>query len=291
MKLTDSSTKQTQFTSRISNMPEQIFFQSSLPRVGSTLFQNIMNQDPRFYASSTSGLLELIYAARHNYTESPEFKAQDPETMKRAFLGFCRSGVLGYYNAITEKQYVIDKSRGHFAHYGFIDSFYPDPKIICLVRNLPDIIASMEKIFRNNQHKSSSLVNHATMQGTSTPKRVDIWFTTPPIGLAIERLAEAIRQGIDKKILFIKYESLCLHPEMEMARVYDYLKIPAYQHNFDNIPQTTMEDDEVFGFSGLHTIRNSLDMRPSDAREVLGRDVYDWIMNNYKWYNDYFGYK
>jgi hypothetical protein len=32
-------------------------------------------------------------------------------------------------------------------------------------------------------------------------------------------------------------------------------------------------------------------MKPSDAKTVLGKDVYDWIMKQYKWYNDYFGYK
>ncbi len=164
---------------------DKIFFQSSLPRSGSTVFQNILNMDQRFYASSTSGMLELIYAARHNYTESPEFKAQDAETMKKAFFGFCLEGIKGYYNAITDKQYIVDKSRGHFAHYGFIDSFYPNPKMICMVRALPDIIASMEKMHRKNPHKSSPIVNHATMQGTSTPKRVDIWMNNPPIGLAV----------------------------------------------------------------------------------------------------------
>lgn len=250
-----------------------------------------MSQDDRFYTSPTSGMLELIYAARHNYTESPEFKAQDPELMKKAFLGFCKQGVLGYYDAITDKKYVIDKSRGHFAHYGFIDSFLPNPKIICLVRSLPDIVASMEKMFRQNPHKSNPIVNHANMQGTSTPKRVDIWFNSPPIGLAVERLAEAIRQGVDRKMLFIKYESLCLHPEMEMKRVYDYLEIPPFQHDFNSIPQTTKEDDEIYGLSGLHTIRPSLEMKPSDSREVLGADIYDWIMNQYRWYNEYFGYK
>ncbi len=272
-------------------MPEKIFFQSSLPRVGSTVFQNILNKDERFYASSTSGLLELIYAARINYTESPEFKAQDAETMKRAFLGFCREGVFGYYDAITDKPYVIDKSRGHFSHYGFIDSFYPNPKIICLVRSLPDIIASMEKMHRDNAHKSNPIVNHSTMQGTNTPKRVDIWFNSPPVGLAIERLGEAIRQGIDKKMLFVKYENLCLYPEQEMKRVYEYLEIEPYEHDFSFIPQTTKEDDEIYGFSGLHTIRPALEMKPSDAKQVLGKDVHDWIMNQYKWYNDYFGYK
>lgn len=272
-------------------MIEKIFFQSSLPRSGSTVFQNIMNQDPRFHASPTSGLLELIFAARHNYTESPEFKAQDAETMKRAFYGFCREGIHGYYNSITDKPFIVDKSRGHFAHYDFINGFYPNPKMICMVRSLPDIIASMEKKFRQNQHQSNPIVNHATMQGTTTPKRVDIWFSTPPVGMAIERLGEAIRQGIDKKMLFIKYESLCLYPEQEMKRVYDYLELEPFQHDFSNIEQTTKEDDAVYGYVGLHDIRPQLEMKPSDAKHVLGVDVYNWIMSTYKWYNEYFGYK
>ena len=250
-----------------------------------------MNMDPRFYASSTSGLLELLYAARQNYTESPEFKAQDTEMMKKAFCGFCKEGIFGYYNGITDKQYVIDKSRGHFIHYDFIDSFYPKPKIICLVRSLPDIIASMEKIHRSTPHKASPMVNHAAMQGTNTAKRVDLWLAGAPIGLAIERLREAMLQGIDKHLLFVKYESLCLYPEQEMKRVYEYLEIEPYEHHFTNIPQTTKEDDEVYGISGLHTIRPALGMKPSDAKQVLGKDVYNWIINNFKWYNDYFGYK
>ena len=269
---------------------DKIFFQSSLPRVGSTVFQNIISQDPRFYASPTSGLLELIFAARHNYTESPEFKAQDAETMKKAFFGFCLEGIKGYYNAITDKQFILDKSRGHFAHYGFIDSFYPNPKMICMVRSLPDIVASMEKMFRSNPHKSNPIVNHGNMQGTSTPKRADIWLQTPPIGLAIERLAEAIRQGIDKKMLFIRYEDLCLYPEQQMKRVYNYLEIPEFQHDFNNIPQTTKEDDEVYGTFVDHDIRKKLEPVRSKAKELLGKDVTEWIYTNYEWFFKQFRY-
>ena len=228
-------------------------------------------------SSPTSGLLELIFAARHNYTESPEFKAQDAELMKKAFFGFCREGIHGYYNAITDKPFILDKSRGHFTHYGFIDSFYPNPKMICLVRNLTDIIASMEKKFRETPYMSNPIVNHATMQGTTTPKRVDMWFNSPPIGMAVERLSEAIRQGIDKKMLFIKYESLCLYPETEMKRVYEYLEIPHLEHDFSHIEQTTKEDDAVYGYPGLHDIRSKLEMMPSDAKAILGKDVCDWI--------------
>jgi len=126
----------------------KIFFQSSLPRSGSTLLQNIMGQNPDFYVTPTSGVLELLYAARGNYSSSPEFKAQDQEDMKEGFISFCRGGLEGFYKGITDKKYVIDKSRGWGIHYGFLNSFYPDPKIVCMIRDPRAIMSSMEKNFR-----------------------------------------------------------------------------------------------------------------------------------------------
>ena len=79
----------------------KIFYQSSMPRAGSTLLQNILAQNPDFYVTPTSGLLELIFGARLNYTNSPEFKAQDSASMKKAFLAFSRAGMEAYFKART----------------------------------------------------------------------------------------------------------------------------------------------------------------------------------------------
>src|ERR1700761_6660578 len=94
----------------------KIFFQSSMPRAGSTLLQNILAQNPEIYTTPTSGALELVYGARLNYTEMPEFKAQDAKQMKKAFLAFSRCGLEGYYRALTDCPYVVDKSRGWGIH-------------------------------------------------------------------------------------------------------------------------------------------------------------------------------
>lgn len=269
-------------------MPDKVFFQCSLPRVGSTMFQNLMNQNPKMYASANNGLLDLLAAANQNYINGLEFKAQDPELMKKAFMGFCSGSIHGFYNGITDKQFALDKSRGHFGHYSLINSYYPDPKIICFVRNMPDIFASLEKMFRKNQHKYNRIVNNLAMQGITTPQRVDIW------GRAfienIERFANEVENGLDKKMLFIKYESFCRYPEKEMRRVYKFLDTSYFLHDFKHIEQTIQENEEVYEYTGLLKIRDRLEMKPSDAQEVLGKDVYDWIMTRYKWYNDYFGY-
>lgn len=270
---------------------EQIFYQSSLPRSGSTLLQNILAQNPDIYATPTSGVLELIFGARNNYTTSPEFIAQDSELMKKGFQAFCKEGTEAFYNAITDKKYIIDKSRGWGIHYDFLKFIIgKEPKIICMVRDLRDVFASMENNFRKHPDKQSSILDWSKGQGTTVPKRIDIWAQSPPVGLAIERLSEIFRMGYSHKILFVRFEDLCLYPDVEMRRIYDYLEIPFYSHDFDNIQQVTKEDDEVYGAFGDHVIRTKLEPIKSRARELLGKEVSDWIYNNYKWFFDQFRY-
>lgn len=271
-------------------MVDKIFFQSSLPRSGSTLLQNIMGQNPDFYVTPTSGVLELVYAARANYTNSPEFKAQDSSLMKQGFTAFCRGGIESYFNSITDKRYVIDKSRGWGIHYEFLNSFYPNPKVICMIRDPRSIYSSMEKNFRKNQHMDSGIVDHSQMMGTTTEKRIDIWTQSQPVGLALERLYQIIKEGINKKMLFVKFEDLCRQPDIEMRRIYSYLDIPYYQHDFNGITQITKEDDSVYGIYGDHTIKNKLEIQKNDYREILGINASDWIRNNFKWFYDEFKY-
>ena len=96
--------------------------------------------------------------------------------------------------------------------------------------------------------------------------------------------------GIDSKMLFVKFEDLCLYPDSQMIRIYEYLGIPYYKHDFDNVEQVTKEDDEVYGAFGDHTIRTKVEPVASKAKQLLGKDVTDWVYNTYKWYFDKFRY-
>ena len=87
-----------------------IFYNSSLPRSGSTLIQNIIAQNPDFYTTPTSGLVDLVMASKHNYNSSQSFIAQDQKQMENAFLTYCKAGMQGYFEGLTDKPYVVDKS-------------------------------------------------------------------------------------------------------------------------------------------------------------------------------------
>ena len=135
--------------------------------------------------------------------------------------------------------------------------------------------------------------NDSTGTGTTIHKRVDEWMhPTNTIGRALERIFEMVRLGYDNKVLFIRYEDLCLYPEIEIKKVYEYLEIPNFQHNFDNIEQVTKEDDSVYGLTNdLHTIKPKLELPNPDYNDILGKDICAWLHNTYKWYFDKFQYK
>ena len=174
-------------------MIEKIFYQSSLPRSGSTLLQNILAQNPDIYATPTSGMMELMYGARANYTNSPEFLSQDAELMKKGFLAFCKAGMEAWCSAVTDKKYYIDKGRSWGVHYDWLKMIKDDkPKIIIMVRDLRDVFASMEKNFRKNPDKLNPMTNWENLINTSIPKRIDSWANGIPVGLAVERIKEII---------------------------------------------------------------------------------------------------
>jgi sulfotransferase len=272
----------------------KIFFNSSMPRSGSTLMQNILGNNPSFYATPTSGLLDMINASKKVYSVAPAFKAQDSFEMKKAFLTYCRYALQGYFEGITDKPYVIDKSRGWAKSRRFLDSFYPNPKIICMVRDLRDIVASMEKNFRKHPDIwDKSLENNDKPLFLSVSERVTTWMHPKggrPVGTTLVQLREVIHQKQDKYIHFVKLEDLLEKPDEIMKGVYDYLEVPYFQHDFNNIEQVTHEDDKFHGIYGDHKIKPKIEPIESNAEEILGKNIYNQLLEKNKWYFDYFKY-
>jgi sulfotransferase len=263
-----------------------------MPRSMSTLLQCILNQNPEVAATPTDPVLEYLYGARMNYTNTPEVKAIDQDLALKAWRGFCWGGLEGYANAYSNKSNLCIKTRGGTIHYKWFESFMPyKPKMICMVRNLKSIFSSMEKLYRKNQEHHQPIQNHSDMKGTNTAKRIDTWVSSPPVGMALERLQQTFLEGINNEVLYIRAEDLTSYPDREMNKIYQYLGLNSYKHNFDNVEQTIKEDDSVYGLtSDLHTIRKEVKPMTPDYEIILGKQVCDWIDSSFAWYQQGFGY-
>lgn len=275
-------------------METTIFYQAGLPRTGSTLLQNIMGQNPLIYVTPTSPVNDLIRAAKEMYNISPEGKAIGAENWKEGFLGFCRGGIKGYFKEFTNKPYIIDKSRFWVPEYNLLNKIYPNPKIIVTVRDLRAILASNEKNFRKNPEFIDPLIGggvDAVETGIRTNQRVEIWVNTHPLKYFLDSLFQSIHEKTYKNFLFVRYEDLCINPEEEIKRIYNYLEIPYYKHNFDNIPQITHEDDSCYPIYANHIIKNQLHKPPSDYEEILEKGTCNWVYDQFKGYFDFFEYE
>lgn len=273
-------------------MVEKIFFQCSLPRSGSTLLQNLLAQNPDFYATPTSGLIEIFLNARNVYSNNIEFKAQDISVVEPAFKALCKEGMFAYFNAITDKKYVIDKSRGWSVTYDFLNWYYPNPKIIIMVRDLRAIVASMEKKWRQHQNIDAGLQNWNELKNTTVDKRIDHFLLqAPPLAVSIDVLYDTILRKLSKKCLFIKFENFTSNPQREMERVYEYLELPFYQHDFNNVEQKTFEDDRMHLPFGDHNIQRVIKPVSNDYLDVLGKHNCDNIYNKFAWFYKAFNYE
>jgi len=272
-------------------MVKKIFYNSSLPRAGSTLIQNILSQNPQIHSTPTSGIYEMLAQTRRHYTDGLEFKAQSQKEMEKGYKGFLKGGIYGFYNSITDRPYVMEKCRGWGSEFNFINEFDPNPKVICMIRDIRDIYASLEKKYRSNPLIETNIANWGNLTGTTTDKRVDVWSANPPIGPAVDRLYQILLEGLSDKILFVKFEDLCEDPKTQLERIYDYLELKEYKHDFNNIPQYTKEDDKWYGIFGDHIIRKKLKPQKSTAKQVLGENTCKRIEQHYQWFFNDFGYE
>lgn len=272
-------------------MVTKVFYNSSMPRAGSTIIQNILAQNPLIHSTPTSGLFSLMTGCRSYFTEGQEFKAQDRTEMENGFRGFLKGGIYGFYNNITDMPYVIDKCRGWGIEYDFINEYDKSPKIFCMVRDLRSIFSSLEKKYRRNPLHDHHIANFQTLAGTTTDKRMIHWANNVPTGPALDFLYQIINNGNHQHILFIRFEDLVDNPPQELAKIYNFFELPYYAHDFNNISQYTNENDNIYGVFGDHKIKNKLSPVKEDYIEVLGLNSCNFLTENFKWYFDAFNYK
>ena len=261
-----------------------------MPWSGSELLQCLLAQHPEVYASSTSPLLEYHFAARSNFT-LPEVKSQNPAVMEAAFLSMCEGMAQTYYKPITDLPYVVDKNRGWSHYYEWIDQWNPNPKILCMVRDLRDVLAHPERVFRKNRHSPETPENLQQLQNLTLEDRLQHWAGGFPLGISTQRLRDNFTRNVAQHLFFIRYEDLCTDPEGTMNQVWDYLGLQAPTHDFNNIEKTVQEDSSHFGVFGDHDVKSTIrPYTPGGWADVLPGDIARNIVESNQWFYQQFNY-
>jgi sulfotransferase len=257
-----------------------MYFIAGLPRAGSTMITNILKQNPDIHGeavSSLSSLVGSIHANWYSYGQNQEYKNED------AKMGVLRGTISGYYDHI-QKPIVFDKDRGWIAHIGLLEEiFQKQVKILCMVRNPAEILASFEKIRKNNP-TYFALPDQSLREGSTVAARA-MFYSGPggTLGLAHAHLRDAVTMGYLDRLLFVDYNRYCNSPKSQTKRIYDFFELPEFEHNFKQIEQTEEYNDLANGLPDLHKVKPSLSKTTINPVEYLGLDLYQQYNSQIFW--------
>lgn len=263
-------------------MNKNIHFISGFPRSGSTLLCNILAQNPRFHTTATSGIMDIIFGVRNSWDSLVEFKAHPNDEAKTRVL----RAILESYFADTDCPVVFDKCRGWVSLLEMAELILGrEAKVLVPVRDMRDILASFEKIQRKQAslHQSAFERQHYFESQTVEGRTQLLLQHDKPVGLAYNRVRDALRRGFGNRMYLVEFEKLTSEPAAELARIYAFLGEEPFKHDFEKVEQVTWEDDGVHGIKGLHDIRQAV--RPIEPQwpQVLGKFAEDYGKMNFWW--------
>jgi sulfotransferase len=263
-------------------MNKTYHFVSGMPRAGSTLLMNILGQNPRFHVTGTSGIMDVIFGIRNTWDKHIEFQASPDEQGKLRVM----RGILDAYYANVEKPIVFDKSRGWLSLLEMAETLIErKAKVLVPVRDLRDIVASWEKLWREtSKTRQRAEEPQFYYEFQSVEGRCDVWVRgDQPIGLAFNRIKDALQRGFRDRMHFVHFEKLTASPEKTMRGIYEFLGEDYFPHDFDHVEQITWEDDAVHGMKGLHDIRPKVEPVKSQYLQILGKQAAETLKGPYPW--------
>ena len=260
----------------------KIYYISGLPRSGSTLLTNILLQNPKFQTTATSSLLEFLLQVRDNWTKLEGHTAHPDGQDKWNVI---KSIMQNYHN--TDKNVIFDKNRGWSNHIEFIEKVTNQKaKIIACVRNLEEICASFEKLYRKNRANGEIHGEFSNSKMKTIDGRVSVWTSDEGVlGRPYVSLLDTVQRGLGDRILFFSYEDWTTNPEEMCRKLYDFIGEDFYQHDFHNIEQVIRENDAGYGWGeDLHEIKvGKLLPASKDSSNIIGREWVQKLHNTEFW--------
>lgn len=240
-------------------MYEKIYFLSGLPRSGSTLLSSILSQNDSIYSGGHSALCQIMWDF---YQSCNGLAKTDLLANNRVEMAdYCLKQIPQNFYSDINKKIVIDKN-GYWTNENnfFILKKYisEDPKIIVTIRSVDEILKSFINIHLKNGIPQSAtekfylVDNHLILRS------------------CINSINWSLNNNENENFLYVKYDHLIDDYNNEISKIYTFLNLDYYQHDYNNISNIYPENDNVYGLSGLHDIRNTI------SRNYYDVTLSDW---------------
>lgn len=250
-------------------------FLSGLPRSGSTLISSLLNQHPDIHASTTSHIFSLVDTVYNAFDSNMKTVYKKSDEQKRNATASLFKGSYSHIN----KTFIIDKNRIWPSRIKFIkENFDFEPKIICCVRDVSEVLASFITLCEKN--KDDNFVDNILKENNSVinnTNRCRFLWKYGVVGESWKSLFSGYNTN-KKNLLIIEYNDILDNPKHIMKSIEKFIGAKHYKYDINNLVPMK-EHDEFHGMKGLHDIETKGIKRLSrPAYEIIG-------MENYNYYN------
>lgn len=244
-------------------MERGLHFISGLPRSGSTLLAAILLQNPNIHAGMSSPVASLVLGMQRQLSQDNEGAYFIDDNQREAIL---RGVFVGYYERLHREKVILDTNRAWSAKLPLLARLFPQAKMIACVRDIGWIMDSFERLIRSNALELSRIF--AFDAGGTVFSRVDtLGASGGLVGFALDALREAFFGEHARQMMLVTYETLTAEPQRTLEAIYDFLDLPAFAHDFDNVSFHADEFDRRIGTPGLHTVKARV--VPTERRTIL----------------------
>jgi hypothetical protein len=199
-------------------MKKTVHFLCGIPRSGSTVLGDILNQNPIVHTSTNSHLVNILDDLASSWHNQKLLVENDSEYKKLAKT--LRSIVDSFYDDI-DTPIIIDKAQEWSSPHIILAMekvLNRQPKFIVTVRSIPDCAASFVRML--NPHDLDEFLE--TSEQINNLKAAYINF-------------EASYKFFPHNFLFVEYEDLIANPKVQLERIHKFLNLPLFNYNFNNI--------------------------------------------------------
>jgi len=243
-------------------MNKKFYFMGGLPRSGGTMLSSILNQNPDIYVSPQSVLPNTLGATYNQYSSKENKDSDQWDSIYRVMEMIIPTFYSGY-----KEKYIIDKNFSWLdAHpYVILENHLKNPiKVICPVRNILEILASWNRLCENdpNNQYDSDIIKSDKTKRPMADKRADFFMNmgNAESGIlnVIENLKRILYPQFKDNIMLVDYDDMISDTEESVKRVYDFLGINYYDHDFNNL-STPHKYTDHWGVKNHHKVKKVIE--------------------------------
>lgn len=257
---------------------KKYFFMAGLPRSGSALLSALLNQNPRFHFSPSSPVLDLMVSIENTLSQNESYNLYPKNQQAIEVI----ASVISHYYSDIEQPVIVDRNRNWLSHMHYIESYFGiEPKIICPVRNINEILASYISLHKKNPLEINGMINFIDREliRNNIPLTDDnrcMFLSNPDgiLGQSYNAIKQVLMDGKQDKLLFVEYEDIINNPQNVMRNIYAFLDEELFDHDFTKIENKYIEDTtSVYGYTEMHEVRSEISKKSTPPEEILSETI------------------